>query len=369
MRFTPFALLSWLLFYTSAVYAAELEHVPKLVLNAQRLHRLQLDRQRQTVRWLNFEARIESATNSPERGFELALYYAVTHDQQRGREAIAWALTHRCDARQFAWILEWCDALMSSEERQKLQTAECISVPVDAKDLVRPLENGGFMDARALYADCEELIALRANGGDDLRESAAHFFSRLPIEFLLSLKPEQVERPDWMTHVAALALVAVDPNLEGSQYLQGWAIEDRQTIRDGPGVAYEFLWADPYLPGVGYQNLEPWIYEGGHLFARANWEPGACWIAISSRGIEEENCPPGWRDKPVLFGRLLLIPMTARCIELPALPQNGSAILWRLDPGETIAYRDAKRPRSASADSTGMVQVSAEIAGKVCTAR
>ena len=38
-------------------------------------------------------------------------------------------------------------------------------------------------------------------------------------------------------------------------------------IREGPGVAYEFFWADPYLPGVGYQNLDPWVYDrpGGSL--------------------------------------------------------------------------------------------------------
>ncbi len=74
-------------------------------------------------------------------------------------------------------------------------------------------------------------------------------------------------------HVAALALVAIDPNLPASQFLQSWALEDTQTLREGPGVAYELLWADPYLPGVGYQNMEPWVYDDhGRLFARANWE-------------------------------------------------------------------------------------------------
>ena len=66
---------------------------PKLLLTPQRLRRLQRDRERQTVRWLNFENRVESVPESPERGFELALYYAVTHDEKQGREAVQWALT------------------------------------------------------------------------------------------------------------------------------------------------------------------------------------------------------------------------------------------------------------------------------------
>ena len=39
---------------------------------------------RKTERWTNFQHRINSAPDSPERGFELALYYAVTHDDQAG---------------------------------------------------------------------------------------------------------------------------------------------------------------------------------------------------------------------------------------------------------------------------------------------
>ena len=33
-------------------------------------------------------------------------------------------------------------------------------------------------------------------------------------------------------------------------------MEDPKMATDGPGVAYEFLWANPYLPGLGYHN---WI--------------------------------------------------------------------------------------------------------------
>jgi hypothetical protein len=330
------------------------------------LRRLQRDRERQTVRWLNFETRVQSVPDSAERGFELALYYAITHDQTRGREAVAWALAHRCDRRQFSLVLDWCAELLSAEERQKL--AACASGNNDSP--LPALQNGAFRDARTLYAACEYLLTIRATQHLDPRQEDTQFFSQLPVEFFLSLKPAQIDHPDWMTHIAALALIAVDPNLEASQYLQSWAIEDRQMIREGPGVAYEFLWADPYLPGVGYQNLDPWVYDpNGRLFARSNWSPDACWIAISTRGVEEENCPAGWRDRTTEFGRMTLIPMTARCQDLPSVASNQTILLWRLSPRQSVSYREGKQQHSAQADAAGLLRVSAGTEGKVCTAR
>ena len=344
------------------------QDAPQPLLTPQRLKRLQRDRERQTVRWVAFEARVQSVPESPERGFELALYYAVTHDQKRGREAVEWALKRGCDRRQFPLIVDWCRNLISEEERRKLTTS-CPTA--DYKPVVQSLQNGAFRDARALYAACEYLIAISAAQHTDLRQDAAQFFSQLPVEFLLSLRPGQINHPDWMTHVAALALVAVDPNLQASQYLQAWAIEDSQMIREGPGVAYEFLWADPYLPGVGYQNLDPWIYDAsGRLFARTNWNADACWIAILEKGeVEEQNCPPGWREKPAQFGQMTLIPMTTRCQELPHLESNQRVVLWRLKPGEAVSYRDQKRQYSAQSDAAGLVLVSTSAEGKVCAAR
>jgi hypothetical protein len=344
---------------------APAQETPSLLLTPQRLRRLQRDRQRQTVRWSNFETRVQSVPDSPERGFELALYYAVTHDQQRGREAVAWALAHPCDRRQFPLILDWCAELLSAEERQKLSA--CPAPNTSA--LLSSLENGAFRDPRILYAACEYLINLRASRRPDPRQDHQQFFSQLPAEFLLSLKPAQIDHPDWMTHIAALALIAVDPNLEGSQYLQSWAIEDRQMLHDGPGVAYEFLWADPYLPGVGYENLDPWVYSHeGRLFARSGWNPDACWIAISNRGVEEENCPSGWRDKPAQFGRMTLIPMTARCQDLPHTSPNDTVILSRLSPGQSVSYREGKQQLSPHADPAGLLRLFGA-AGKVCLAR
>ena len=371
---------------------------PRLLLTPQRLRRLKRDRQRQTVRWMNFENRIETVADSPERGFELALYHVVTGDEARGREAVAWALQHD-DRRQIALVLDWCGPLLSDEQRKALAgrasspAAASTSPIVIARDalfasiatyqpapsytdaqkktFIDDLEHRAFTDPQQLYAACEFLMAYRMAERADLREDAPHFFSVLPTEFLLSLKPDAAEHPDWMAHIAALALVSIDPNLQGSQFLQGWAMESRQMIREGPGVAYELLWADPYLPGVGYQNLDPWAYDegAGRLFARADWTPQACWIAISDQGVQTEHCPPAWDRKLATFGRLTLIPAASPCTELPQRKVAEFIIVWKLPPRQDVMFWDGREEHRAHSDPAGMVHLGSNVTGKVCMPR
>ncbi len=369
------------------------DHSPQLLLTPQRLKRLQRDRERQTVRWVAFENRVESVPDSPERGFELALYYAVTHDEKKGREGVEWAGAHPRERRQTALIVDWCGTLLSDDERAKLTPVEHqgTSISNQLRDelfttvargenadsytaqgnlVLKRLQEGGFTNASELYAAVEYLDIVRTTLHTDLRQNAPQFFFGLPTEFLLSLKPEQVEHPDWMTHAAALALVGLDPNLAGSQYLQGWAIENRQMLREGPGVAYEFLWGDPYLPGVGYQNLDPWVYDSnGRLFARSNWDPDSCWISISTSGVAEENCPAGWRAASSVFGHMTLTPMTQPCTVAPHRPTNEVVILWKLRPHQSLSFTENKKQVPAEADAAGMWRLPGNVEGKVCVGR
>ncbi|HEY7302513.1 MAG TPA: hypothetical protein VH601_00250 [Bryobacteraceae bacterium] len=377
-------------------YGQTTDQSPHLLLTPQRLRRLKRDRERQTVRWVNFESRVESVPDSPERGFELALYYAITGDQPRGREAIEWAL-HASDHRQVALVLAWCNPLLSDAQRKTLAgrvgtffingpiqrfmmardvlfASIAAGKPISAyteeqrKPFIDELQRGAFADPGQLYAASEFLMAYRTAQHVDLREDAPRFFSDLPTEFLLSLKPDKVEHSDWMTHIAALALVAVDPNLQSSQFLQGWAMESRQMVRDGPGVAYELLWADPYLPGVGYQNLDPWAYDPdtGRLFARTDWSAQSCWIGVSKTGVDEQDCPKDWQHATAKFGHLLLVPLTAQCAELPGRPGNDVAILWKLPPNQPVTFTAEKQQHAASADPSGMLRLGSNITGKVC---
>ncbi len=359
---------------------------PKLLLSAQRLRRLKRDRERKTARWVGFENRVNGFPDSSERGFELALYYAITGDEAKGREAIAWAIQHR-SARQAAIVMDWCAGLLSEEQRGKLRLAG--AVDTDGHLVERHFE--GWRDAafmriasggtpaipdtallrqqlmwwiesgvkapEQLYALCEFIYVVRASTHTDVRETDAAFFNRLPEIVLLSAKPSQLNSPALMLHAAALALVAIDPNLPSSQFLQSWALEDSQTLREGPGVAYELLWADPYLPGVGYQNMEPSVYDDHFgLFARAGWEPNSCWIEISAKGVDQENCPANWQAETVTFGHLTLIPMTGRCVEIPRVQNhNDSVMVWKLKPGGTITSGKGKEAHEWEADCGGVV--------------
>ncbi len=220
----------------------------------------------------------------------------------------------------------------------------------------------------------------------DLRADDPHFFSLLPKEFLLSLNPEETEHPSWIAHTAALALVTVDPNLENAQFLQGWAMEERQMLREGPGVAYEFLWGDPYLPGVAYQNMDPWIYDpSGRLFARADWNADACWIAVTPGKFEKENCPANWPERVQVpanneatrnpsqyqasFGTLTLATLVSPCLDIPRRKTNESMMLWNLKPDTALIYDYGGKHLFERADSAGIWPVPNETSGKVCVAR
>jgi hypothetical protein len=190
-----------------------------------------------------------------------------------------------------------------------------------------------------------------------------------PSAYLLQLRPEHVEHPSWKEHIAALALVNLDPNATESQFLQGWAMEQRFTLHDGPGVGYEFLWANPYLPGVSYQNMGPWSYKPGDLYARSDWTPAACWLHIGTRGADQENCPPAVMSQVVVLGDLMLSPVREHCIELHRDDVRQTIVLSNLKPGSGLTYTsDAKKLR-AEADQAGLWRVPAEIGGKVCVSK
>ncbi len=376
-----------------AAMEEESEQSPRLLLTPRLLRRLKRDRDRQTVRWQDFEKRVQTAPDSPERGFELALYYAVTQDEQRGREAIAWGVAHACERRQLALISDWTRDLPVEKEQSPLKAAICankghpLPLAQDVRDsLFTDIVNGSTSQSRFdfwnqrilshllaepaidpadLYASVEYLMAMRSLTHTDLRESEPRFFSLLPKEFLLSLKPTQVEHPDWMAHIAALALVTLDPNLENSQFLQGWAMEGQQTLREGPGVAYELMWADPYLPGIAYQNMDPWIYDpAGRLFARTSWDAKSCWVSISASGLKSDDCPLDGTDAS--FGTLKLLRMHSDCLAVPARQKNGSTMLWNLKPYARLTYEHDRQRAHGQADAAGLWAVPNDTSGKVC---
>lgn len=314
------------------------EH-PRLLLRPQRLRLLRRERERTSPRWEQFAALITGNAPMPERGLALALYYEVAGDAAAGKQAIDFALGTSSDLRQQAIVYDWCQDLLSDTQRAAL-TAKLekgiAGAPPDAgvatarsrtlaaialfdhvegtpqrelERIVRQWWMGQTVPAlgagRAVisrddaYPLFEFLHAMRDNTILDLREAAPQFFKDYPIEHIMSYYPAVYEGSDTNYYIGAnrkggepdlraaalsrageLAMVAYDTNAAPSQVMQGFLMHDKFMLRGTFGAPYEFLWANPYLPGLSYYHI-PLVYHNpdfGRLFIRSSWDDGASWF-------------------------------------------------------------------------------------------
>ena len=318
--------------------AVTVDH-PRLFLRPARLRLLRRERERASIRWQQFDGFVSADAPLPESAFAQALYYQVSGNTAVGRKAVAWALGPGTDLRQMALVFDWCQNLLSDAERRTLiarieqrmaQSTADESIPAirsqalaaialfdDAPQIpnrelqritrtwweqkIAPALNAGqsVLPRDDAYALWELLHAVRDGTNLDLRESGRKFFKEYPIEHLMSYYPAPFPGEDndyrigVMTHsgnpdlqqaalsrAADLAMVAYDTNAEESQYLQGWLMHDHFMLRSAYGAPYEFLWANPYQPGLSFMHV-PLIYHSdvsGHLFVRSDWDDTAQWF-------------------------------------------------------------------------------------------
>jgi len=318
---------------------------PRILLTARRIRLLRRERQRQSMRWNQFHLLMAGKAPMPEPGFAEALYYQVSGDAEAGRRAIAWALGPGTDLRQLALVFDWCQDLLTDEQsralaakivrgiaespagspvaaaRSRLLAAVALSghvAGVPERQLNRLLHTwwqGGIVPALTggheaitrddSYALMEILHVVRDNFNEDLREAAPQFFLDLPMVQLLSYypatypageneyripaSPEVGGEPDLrraaLSRAAELSMVAYDANAAGSQYLQGWLMNDNFLLRSPFGAPYEFLWANPYQPGLSFSQAPLVMHDSliGRLFVRSSWEESAVWLG-SFRG-------------------------------------------------------------------------------------
>ena len=94
---------------------------PRLLLSARRAKLLERERERQTMRWMQFEALMAGQARMPEPGFARALRYVATGERAHGRDAIEWALKESRDLRQTALVFDWCQELVTAAESTQLQ--------------------------------------------------------------------------------------------------------------------------------------------------------------------------------------------------------------------------------------------------------
>ena len=314
------------------------EH-PRLILTAQRLRLLKRERERESQRWRQFELLVKGSASLPEPGFALALYYAVSGDEaagQAGRGVGAWAKTD--DLRQLALVYDWCQPVLTPQQsaalaakiRQLFKNPQAMDIPA-RRDRILALDRhrrrsagtrrklrskadphwwrrgrpvpGRRRSAAAsdVYPLLEMLHAVRDNLKIDLREGALDYFAHLPTYLIAGNYPAPYRAPEnefripvyqgsgqpdlnraALARAAGLSMVAYDNNGLENQFLQGWLIQDRFLMMTPFGAPYEFLWANPYQPGLSYYQL-PLVFhdpDSGALFVRSGWDEDADWFGL-----------------------------------------------------------------------------------------
>jgi hypothetical protein len=314
---------------------------PRLLLTPQRLRLLQRERERQSPRWEQFDSLISGGAPMSEPGFAWALHFQVARQAASAKQAIDWALADATDAaanlRQLALVFDWCAPAMTPAQSDRLAARIERLLAIPAKDIAG--QNARVFAAIALadrlpdqgnavlsevvrkwwrgqivlqlaqgqpalpreqrYALYEMLHALRDNVRIDLRESAAGYFKDLALAHLTGHYPAPFAAPEneflvpvylhdgnpdpaeaALSRAAGLAMVAYDTNALDSQLLQGWLMRDRFLMRGSLGAVYEFLWANPYQPGLNYDHVPLVFHEPltGEIFARTSWDEDATWI-------------------------------------------------------------------------------------------
>jgi hypothetical protein len=122
-----------------------------------------------------------------------------------------------------------------------------------------------------------------------------------------------------LARAAGLSMVAYDTNGLENQFLQGWLIQDRYSLMTAFGAPYEFLWANPYQPGLSYHQL-PLVFHdetAGTLFVRASWDEDSDWFGLYGKEAQlfhdgkitvvNQTTAASTAPKPVLVGDTSII--------------------------------------------------------------
>jgi hypothetical protein len=196
----------------------------------------------------------------------------------------------------------------------------------------------------------EMLHTLRDNLDIELRETAPKHFLTLPVYHLLAHYPAPYPGPEneyriplmkahgepdlreaARTRAAALAMVAYDNNSQEMQFLQGWLIQDRFLLRSPYGIPYEFLWANPYQPGLSFHYLPNVFHDPatGRLIIRSSWEDDAVWYFQAAgvmqlfRNGEIANLKQEVIQEPMNMGNTTLLPARLAAQFQVASPEDG----------------------------------------------
>lgn len=406
---------------------------PRLLLRPARLRLLRRERERTSLRWQQFQLFLAGHAAMPEPGFAKALYYQVAGDADAGREAVAWALGPGADLRQLALVYDWCQDLMNETQKRDLaarlqrgiaELATNDSIPAArsramaavalfdevpqiprqelenvvrgwwARKIVPGLNAGRSMVPREdAYAIYELLHVLRDNANVDLRETARPFFKNFSLEHLVSYYPAPFEAPEngyyigaarrtgepdlraaALSRAAELSMVAYDPNGADTQLLQGWLMHDRYILRGAFGIPYEFLWANPYQPGLSYDHAPPVWHNAdfGRLFVRSDWDDTAEWFGYFDNVMQDFREGKVTAIDPAKDHPTLLLHDAAICFGQKAhvckvtLDEGDAVFIVGLDPHHTYQVEvDDEQIYEADTDAGGILELEVPVGREI----
>ena len=333
---------------------------------------------------------------------------------------LEWAAGNDADLRQRALVFDWCAAAAPAQQSAQLaallvraleRPPESDRIPEarsrafaalvlagreprlaerELRRIVVDWFRGGIVPALArgqnavpradLYALFELLHAVRDALTIDLRESARSYFRTLPVWDLLSYYPASYPAPEnefripavkdghadtrlaTLARAADLAIVAYDNNALQSQFLQGWLMHDRFIMRGPFGAPYEFLWANPYQPGLGYYNAPLATHDDvlGRLFVRASWDDDALWVGYFDSQMQVFENGSAKLVEPGSARALRIGEAVIAHVAAPAWPRFDTPLhqvfLVGLKPGRTYAIEpDQRELQEQRADPGGIV--------------
>jgi hypothetical protein len=280
--------------------------------------------------WLALQSRVAGSKEAGSQAVEWALAKAASSS----------GFADPGDLRLGAVVFDWCFELLSEEQRPRLAAAlgEAVTTIAAQRGLGAGPIRSAVLAAVAIADDWEpssqallELIdkrwrgeiqpallraetpdratelmatmeifhAVRYNLELDLWRESDAVFRPLPRVRMLRYYPEPLETPTGYlrelaqpssadidpkaesvpARIGEMMLVAYESTLEEYQFLQGWIRHDAFVLRDPFGAVYEFIWINPYLPGLSYSNSPPVAYDEvrGSVFARQGWNEEDVW--------------------------------------------------------------------------------------------
>jgi hypothetical protein len=403
---------------------------PRIFLSPQRAKRIQRETTRESLRWRQLQTLVESQAEFPEPGFAWSLHYAAAGGETSAKAAIAWAMKpETMDPRQLALVYDWCGKAMDPAQKAAIgaKLRKAISgVPSSKLDVLAGQLYAAVALAEEAMADSEKVVkhtvvtwwrkeiapALRDGKPAirredlpalfeilhliqdstkiDLREDARAFFKNVPAWHMLSHYPATLQTPEnhyrvpvyvgggepdvaaaVLSRAAELMMVAYDNNAIENQFLQGFLIQDRFLMRSAYGIPYEFLWANPYQPGLPFEKMDPFLHDavGGRFFVRSSWEEDAIWFGFFDGKLQYFGADGQVRqlrqdslEKPIQIGaNTILLGREAMKIPLPASAAEEGARFFIFGMPPQTAFdieTDEEEMYEAVSDASGILSLS-----------